>query len=151
MLKYINVLQRVCCWGDKMHGGVIIFIISCLFIVTLLISLILIIIEIIIKRKVIMNYDDFIKIIDKDIKKLDININLKELLDKYEHEKVKVSIDNINKSKNYNMNQIEFFERRKQKQMSNYKNTLEITSYENDINNRNSTDKEKGKFIDIIL
>ena len=98
-----------------------------------------------------MNYDDFIKIIDKDIKKLDININLKELLDKYEHEKVKVSIDNINKSKNYNMNQIEFFERRKQKQMSNYKNTLEITSYENDINNRNSTDKEKGKFIDIIL
>ncbi|MBS5884494.1 hypothetical protein [Clostridium sp.] len=134
-----------------MHGGVIIFIISCLFIVTLLISLILFIIEIVIKRKVIMNYDDFIKIIDKDIKKLDININLKELLDKYEHEKVKVSIDNINKSKNYNMNQIEFFERRKQKQMSNYKNTLEITSYENDINNRNSTDKEKGKFIDIIL
>ncbi|MBU6134231.1 hypothetical protein [Clostridium tertium] len=51
-----------------MHEGVIIFIISCLFIVTLLISLILIIIEIIIKRKVIMNYDDFIRIIDKDIK-----------------------------------------------------------------------------------
>ena len=128
-----------------MHEGVIIFIISCLFIVTLLISLILIIIEIIIKRKVIMNYDDFIRIIDKDIKKLDININLKELLDKYEYEKVKVSSDNINKSKNSNINQIELFERRKQKQMSNYKNTLEITSYEN------NTDKEKGKFIDIIL
>lgn len=134
-----------------MHDGVIIFIISCLFIVTLLISLILIIIEIIIKRKVIMNYDDFIRIIDKDIKKLDININLKELLDKYEYEKVKVSSDNINKSKNSNINQIELFERRKQKQMSNYKNTLEITSYENDINNKNNTDKEKGKFIDIIL
>ncbi|EEH96725.1 MULTISPECIES: hypothetical protein [Clostridium] len=134
-----------------MHEGVIIFIISCLFIVTLLISLILIIIEIIIKRKVIMNYDDFIRIIDKDIKKLDININLKELLDKYEYEKVKVSSDNINKSKNSNINQIELFERRKQKQMSNYKNTLEITSYENDINNKNNTDKEKGKFIDIIL
>lgn len=96
-----------------MHEGVIIFIISCLFIVTLLISLILIIIEIIIKRKVIMNYDDFIRIIDKDIKKLDININLKELLDKYEYEKVKVSSDNINKSKNSNINQIELFERRK--------------------------------------
>ena len=134
-----------------MHEGVIIFIISCLFIVTLLISLILIIIEIIIKRKVIMNYDDFIRIIDKDIKKLDININLKELLDKYEYEKVKVSSYNINKSKNSNINQIELFERRKQKQMSNYKNTLEITSYENDINNKNNTDKEKGKFIDIIL
>ncbi|MDI9217113.1 hypothetical protein [Clostridium tertium] len=134
-----------------MHEGVIIFIISCLFIVTLLISLILIIIEIIIKRKVIMNYDDFIRIVDKDIKKLDININLKELLDKYEYEKVKVSSDNINKSKNSNINQIELFERRKQKQMSNYKNTLEITSYENDINNKNNTDKEKGKFIDIIL
>lgn len=134
-----------------MHEGVIIFIISCLFIVTLLISLILNIIEIIIKRKVIMNYDDFIRIIDKDIKKLDININLKELLDKYEYEKVKVSSDNINKSKNSNINQIELFERRKQKQMSNYKNTLEITSYENDINNKNNTDKEKGKFIDIIL
>lgn len=134
-----------------MHEGVIIFIISCLFIVTLLISLILIIIEIIIKRKVIMNYDDFIRIIDKDIKKLDININLKELLDKYEYKKVKVSSDNINKSKNSNINQIELFERRKQKQMSNYKNTLEITSYENDINNKNNTDKEKGKFIDIIL
>ena len=134
-----------------MHEGVIIFIISCLFIVTLLISLILIIIEIIIKRKVIMNYDDFIRIIDKDIKKLDININLKELLDKYEYEKVKVSSDNINKSKNSNINQIELFERRKQKQMSNYKNTLEITSYENDINNKNNTDKEKVKFIDIIL
>ena len=134
-----------------MHEGVIIFIISCLFIVTLLISLILIIIEIIIKRKVIMNYDDFIRIIDKDIKKLDININLKELLDKYEYEKVKVSSDNINKSKNSNINQIELFERRKQKQMSNYKNTLEITSYENYINNKNNTDKEKGKFIDIIL
>ncbi len=134
-----------------MHEGVIIFIISCLFIVTLLISLILIIIEIIIKRKVIMNYDDFIRIIDKDIKKLDININLKELLDKYEYEKVKVSSDNINKLKNSNINQIELFERRKQKQMSNYKNTLEITSYENDINNKNNTDKEKGKFIDIIL
>lgn len=134
-----------------MHEGVIIFIISCLFIVTLLISLILIIIEIIIKRKVIMNYDDFIRIIDKDIKKLDININLKELLDKYEYEKVKVSSDNINKSKNSNINQIELFERRKQKQMSNDKNTLEITSYENDINNKNNTDKEKGKFIDIIL
>lgn len=134
-----------------MHEGVIIFIISCLFIVTLLISLILIIIEIIIKRKVIMNYDDFIRIIDKDIKKLDININLKELLDKYEYEKVKVSSDNINKSKNSNINQIELFERRKQKQMSNYKNTLEIISYENDINNKNNTDKEKGKFIDIIL
>ncbi|MDB1963661.1 hypothetical protein, partial [Clostridium tertium] len=90
-------------------------------------------------------------IIDKDIKKLDININLKELLDKYEYEKVKVSSDNINKSKNSNINQIELFERRKQKQMSNYKNTLEITSYENDINNKNNTDKEKGKFIDIIL
>lgn len=150
-MKYINVLQKICCWGDKMHEGVIIFIISCLFIVTLLISLILIIIEIIIKRKVIMNYDDFIRIIDKDIKKLDININLKELLDKYEYEKVKVSSDNINKSKNSNINQIELFERRKQKQMSNYKNTLEITSYENDINNKNNTDKEKGKFIDIIL
>ena len=134
-----------------MHEGVIIFIISCLFIVTLLISLMLFIIEIIIKRKVIMNYDDFIRIIDKDIKKLDININLKELLDKYEYEKVKVSSDNINKSKNSNINQIELFERRKQKQMSNYKNTLEITSYENDINNKNNTDKEKGKFIDIIL
>lgn len=134
-----------------MHEGVIIFIISCLFIVTLLISLILIIIEIIIKRKVIMNYDDFIRIIDKDIKKLDININLKELLDKYEYKKVKVSSDNINKLKNSNINQIELFERRKQKQMSNYKNTLEITSYENDINNKNNTDKEKGKFIDIIL
>lgn len=73
-----------------MHEGVIIFIISCLFIVTLLISLMLFIIEIIIKRKVIMNYDDFIRIIDKDIKKLDIN-------------------------------------------------------------NKNNTDKEKGKFIDIIL
>ncbi|MDB1959480.1 hypothetical protein PMY38_12785, partial [Clostridium tertium] len=80
-----------------------------------------------------------------------ININLKELLDKYEYEKVKVSSDNINKSKNSNINQIELFERRKQKQMSNYKNTLEITSYENDINNKNNTDKEKGKFIDIIL
>lgn len=134
-----------------MHEGVIIFIISCLFIVTLLISLMLFIIEIIIKRKVIMNYDDFIRIIDKDIKKLDININLKELLDKYEYKKVKVSSDNINKSKNSNINQIELFERRKQKQMSNYKNTLEITSYENDINNKNNTDKEKGKFIDIIL
>ncbi|MGJ0841732.1 hypothetical protein [Clostridium tertium] len=134
-----------------MHEGVIIFIISCLFIVTLLISLMLFIIEIIIKRKVIMNYDDFIRIIDKDIKKLDININLKELLDKYEYKKVKVSSDNINKLKNSNINQIELFERRKQKQMSNYKNTLEITSYENDINNKNNTDKEKGKFIDIIL
>lgn len=134
-----------------MHEGVIIFIISCLFIVTLLISLILIIIEIIIKRKVIINYDDFIRIIDKDIKRLDININLKELLDKYEYEKVKVSSDNINKLKNSNINQIELFERRKQKQMSNFKNTLEITSYENDINNTNNTDKEKGKFIDIIL
>lgn len=134
-----------------MHEGVIIFIISCLFIVTLLISLILIIIEIIIKRKVIMNYDDFIRIIDKDIKRLDININLKELLDKYEYEKVKVSSDNINKLKNSNINQIELFERRKQKQMSNFRNTLEITSYENDINNKNNTDKEKGKFIDIIL
>jgi hypothetical protein len=134
-----------------MHEGVIIFIISCLFIVTLLISLILIIIEIIIKRKVIMNYDDFIRIIDKDIKRLDININLKELLDKYEYEKVKVSSDNINKLKNSNINQIELFERRKQKQMSNFRNTLEITSYENDINNTNNTDKEKGKFIDIIL
>ncbi|MBS6501510.1 MAG: hypothetical protein KH415_07740 [Clostridium sp.] len=98
-----------------------------------------------------MNYDDFIRIIDKDIKKLDININLKELLDKYEYKKVKVSSDNINKLKNSNINQIELFERRKQKQMSNYKNTLEITSYENDINNKNNTDKEKGKFIDIIL
>lgn len=134
-----------------MHEGVIIFIISCLFIVTLLISLILIIIEIIIKRKVIINYDDFIRIIDKDIKRLDININLKELLDKYEYEKVKVSSDNINKLKNSNINQIELFERRRQKQMSNFKNTLEITSYENDINNTNNTDKEKGKFIDIIL
>ncbi|MDB1947855.1 MULTISPECIES: hypothetical protein [Clostridium] len=134
-----------------MHEGVIIFIISCLFIVTLLISLILIIIEIIIKRKVIINYDDFIRIIDKDIKRLDININLKELLDKYEYEKVKVSSDNINKLKNSNINQIELFERRKQKQMSNFRNTLEITSYENDINNTNNTDKEKGKFIDIIL
>lgn len=134
-----------------MHEGVIIFIISCLFIVTLLISLILIIIEIIIKRKVIINYDDFIRIIDKDIKRLDININLKELLDKYEYEKVKVSSDNINKLKNSNINQIELFERRKQKQMSNFRNTLEITSYENDINNKNNTDKEKGKFIDIIL
>ncbi|GAA0827057.1 hypothetical protein PMY56_13365 [Clostridium tertium] len=134
-----------------MHEGVIIFIISCLFIVTLLISLMLFIIEIIIKRKVIMNYDDFIRIIDKDIKKLDININLKELLDKYEYEKVKVSSDYINKLKDSNINQIELFGRRKQKQMSNYKNTLEITSYENDINNKNNTDKEKGKFIDIIL
>ncbi|WP_291651038.1 hypothetical protein [Clostridium sp.] len=133
----------------------IIFIIPYLFIIILLISLIFFIIEITIKSKVIIDYENFIRIINctySDRNKLDIKENLEKLMEESRYKRIEDSIDENSKLKNYNSNQIEDLRNNTRcNSMINFNKSLHITSNINNFNNENNTNEEKGKFIDVVL